>query len=386
VSSEKQPQPKVRILAVDDVEENLMALEALLDRPDVELLSARSAEHALELLLDAEVAIALVDVQMPRIDGFELAELMRGSPRTRRIPIIFLTAGPRDPTRMFRGYEAGAVDFLYKPLDPQILRSKIDVFIELHQQRAQLAQQVSLLQNTIRVNETFAAVLGHDLRGPLSAVITGTELLRRNPESERVERVANRIFSSATRMSRMIDQLLDFARVRHHRVELNPAQTHLDGLVERILLEQGEGGTTPGVAPIRFESLGDTHGRWDVDRLLQVLANLVGNARRHGDPTVPISIRLDGSKPSCVAIEVENGGAIDPDLMPRIFEPFLSSKTGSKTDGRTEHATGGLGLGLYIVKEVVEAHGGTVTVRSDTARGTCFRVELPRLDARAAEA
>lgn len=134
------PEP-VKILAVDDVPENLVALEALLRRGDVELLQARSATEALELLLVHDVALALLDVQMPGMDGFELAELMRGTERTRRVPIIFLTAVATDERRTFRGYEAGAVDYLFKPVDPHIVRSKVDIFVELFRQRRELARQ-----------------------------------------------------------------------------------------------------------------------------------------------------------------------------------------------------------------------------------------------------
>jgi PAS domain S-box-containing protein len=131
----------VKVLAVDDVAENLLALDALLKDQGVELLTARSGMEALELLLVHDVALALLDVQMPGMDGFELAELMRGTERTRRVPIIFLTAVATDERRKFRGYEAGAVDYLLKPVDPQIVRNKVAIFVELYAQRRELAQQ-----------------------------------------------------------------------------------------------------------------------------------------------------------------------------------------------------------------------------------------------------
>ncbi|MEJ5975059.1 response regulator [Novosphingobium sp. PS1R-30] len=135
------PPDLVRVLAVDDVPENLIALEALLRDEGVQLLQARSGIEALELLLVHDVALALLDVQMPGMDGFELAELMRGAERTRRVPIIFLTAVGTDERRRFRGYEAGAVDYLFKPVDPQVVRSKVEIFVELYRQRAELARQ-----------------------------------------------------------------------------------------------------------------------------------------------------------------------------------------------------------------------------------------------------
>src|SRR6202042_1099169 len=160
----------IKVLLVDDTPENLVALEALLRRDGVELLKAASGAEALELLLVHEVSLALLDVQMPEMDGFELAELMRGAERTKHVPIIFVTAGSRDPSRVFKGYESGAVDFLFKPIDPHILRSKVDVFLELAQQRQELA-------NALRLNEMFVGIVGHDLRNPLAAMISGAELL-----------------------------------------------------------------------------------------------------------------------------------------------------------------------------------------------------------------
>src|SRR5579864_1550009 len=132
----------VKCLLVDDLEENLLALSALLRRQDVEILTARSGSEALELLLVHPVALALLDVQMPEMDGFELAELMRGSERTRHIPIIFVTAGAGDQRRIFKGYESGAVDFLLKPIEPHVLKNKARVFFQLYRQQLQLADEL----------------------------------------------------------------------------------------------------------------------------------------------------------------------------------------------------------------------------------------------------
>lgn len=134
-----------KILIVDDVPQNLVAMEALLQREGIQVLCAASGAQALELLLEHDVALALLDVHMPEMDGFSLAELMRGSQRSRHVPIIFLTASPNDPMRAFQGYETGAVDFLHKPIEPHVILSKVNVFIELYQQRRLLkARNASL--------------------------------------------------------------------------------------------------------------------------------------------------------------------------------------------------------------------------------------------------
>ena len=151
LTSAKPSDDRIKCLLVDDVPENLVALEALLASDRVEVLKAQSGPQALELLLNhPDVALALLDVQMPDMNGFELAELIRGSERTRHIPLIFITAGSREQTWQFRGYESGAVDFLYKPVDPSMLRSKANVFFELHERRRALAQQLEARTEALR--------------------------------------------------------------------------------------------------------------------------------------------------------------------------------------------------------------------------------------------
>ena len=168
----------VKCLIVDDLEENLLVLSALLERDDVQLLTARSGAEALELLLIHDVALVLLDVQMPEMDGFEVAELLRGSERTRHIPLIFVTAGAREQQRLFKGYDTGAVDFIYKPIEPRILKNKADVFFELYRQRQQLALELQDRSETLRLNELFSALLAHDLRSPLSAILASAQLLQ----------------------------------------------------------------------------------------------------------------------------------------------------------------------------------------------------------------
>src|ERR1700760_136976 len=182
--------PPVHFLLVDDLEENLLSLEALLRRDGLVLLKARSGDEALELLLQNDIALALVDVQMPGLNGFELAELMRGNERTRRVPIIFVTAGNADSQRGFRGYEAGAVDFIQKPIEADILRSKADVFFELYRQRQQIAMQrdelvaqAEALKVADRRKDEFLATLAHELRNPLAPLRHGLDILRKGPET-----------------------------------------------------------------------------------------------------------------------------------------------------------------------------------------------------------
>jgi two-component system cell cycle response regulator len=167
----------VNILVVDDVEDNLLATQALLERPGLLVLVAASAAAAQALLREHEVALALLDVQMPDVNGFALAERMRSDERTRAVPIIFMTGNTPGPSRTFRGYEAGAVDFLLKPLDPRVLESKVGVFVELYQQRRELRERNAELERLLRVNEAMAAELrrahGQALQEAQTDALTG---------------------------------------------------------------------------------------------------------------------------------------------------------------------------------------------------------------------
>jgi two-component system, sensor histidine kinase and response regulator len=362
--SGRPDQEDVHILLVDDRPDNLEVLTALLRQPGVSLLTAGSGPDALELLLQHDVALALIDVRMPAMDGFELAELMRGTERTRRVPIIFVTAATPEPGRMFRGYEAGAVDFLFKPVDPHLLQSKVGVFIELFRQRQQLAAQVEEHKQLLNTAELLLGVLGHDLRAPLNAIVTAGELLRKmHPDDERTQQVANRIRSSSQRMTRLIRQLLDFATARLGQVPISPQPCSLRDLCETSVTEFAT------VAEDRFqvEIVGDPAGTWDPDRLQQVLSNLVGNAVQHGDTTAPIVIRVAGSDPQTIEVQVENRGEIPAAVRAQIFAPFTNSAV----------AAGSTGLGLYIVDQMTRLHGGEV--RADSGGGrTVIRVRLPR--------
>ncbi|WP_240356245.1 hybrid sensor histidine kinase/response regulator [Myxococcus eversor] len=362
--------PRVKCLLVDDLEENLIALAALLRSDDVELLQARSGGAALELLLEHDdVALAFLDVQMPDMDGFELAELMRGMERTRHIPIIFVTAGSSDKRRLFKGYDMGAVDFLYKPLEPLVLRNKAEVFFQLHRQKQQLARQLDELSETLRLNEMFTAVLGHDLRNPLSAILTAADLLQRRSEDEAVKKTAGRMLASGKRMGRMIEDVLDLARARlAGGIPLRRGETDFGALVQRMVQEHQSASPKPSIE-VLLE--GDLVGDWDSDRLAQVASNLIGNAIQHGDTSAPVQLRLDGTHSDAVSFTVKNLGVIPPAIQAHLFDPF---RGGAQRRGRT----GGLGLGLYIVHQIIQAHHGQVEVESGSSPYTEFRVSLPR--------
>jgi two-component system, sensor histidine kinase and response regulator len=359
--------PAVKCLIVDDLEENLLALSALLTRNDVEVLTARSGPQALELLLVHDVALVFLDVQMPDMDGFEVAELMRGSERTRHIPLIFVTAGAREQHRMFKGYESGAVDFIYKPIEPHILRNKAEVFFELYRQRQLLAAELRDRTETLRLNEMFSALLAHDLRSPLSAILASAQLLQRRSEDPTAQSTAARILTSGNRMARMIEDMLDLARARvGGGIAVTRQAADFKVLIERVLPEH-QSAAPQRMIQTNYE--GDLSGQWDPERVAQMASNLIGNALKHGDPASAVDVGLDGTRGDSVTLVVANGGTIPPDILEHLFDPFRGSQSG-RSDG--------LGLGLYIVSQIVQAHGGEVKVNTSEANRTSFYVRIPR--------
>lgn len=360
-------QTPVKILTVDDIASNLAALDAVLSRPDVQLVHASSGAQALELLLDHDFGLAILDVNMPGMDGFELAELMRGSTRTSHIPILFLTAAGYDSQRTFKGYASGAVDFLYKPLDANILAAKVDVFVQLARQKQQLADQLATTTRLLKANEMLMAVLAHDLRTPLSAILASASFLERMGTDERLAPAVERIRRSGTRMVRMVDQLLDVARLHGGRVQPVPQRDDLHALCTAIVDEHE---SRHGKGRLVLECAGDTHATVDAGLLSQVIANLVGNALQHGDPAVPVQVRIDGTEAERLTVSVRNGGVIPPDLLPHLFDPFRSGRSVSESEG--------LGLGLHIARELARLNGGDIRVVSQEPHGTEFTVWVPR--------
>lgn len=372
--------PPEKILLVDDLEENLLALDALLRREGVTCIQARSGEQALELLLEHDVALALVDVQMPGMDGFELAELMRGSSRTKNVPIIFVTAGAHDMSRIFKGYEAGAVDFLHKPIEPRILRNKIDTFVGLHRKQRQLSEQLELLAQreretaelrdqlarTLQLQETFVAAIGHDLRNPLSTIMMAVPLLQRAISDERLQKIIARVGSSTRRMATMLDELGDLARARvGGGMTVSPEpDVDLRSVSETIVADAK---TAYPHCRFQLSHEGELRGSFDRRALDKILGNFLSNAARHGKKDEPIEVRVVGDRDR-VQLSVRNGGEVPRDVLPIIFEPFRRSKSASQE---------GLGLGLYIVRQLALAHGGDVSVESGDGK-TTFMLTLPR--------
>ena len=374
-----RPTP-VSILIVDDLEENLLALDALLRREGVQVLKARSGDDALEILLDTDVALALLDVQMPGMDGFQLAEFMRGNIRTRHIPIIFVTAGSADRQRRFRGYETGAVDFIQKPIEPDVLRSKVEVFVDLYDYRREVVRQrdeldvhARALTAADRRKNEFLAVLGHELRNPLMALQAGLQLLEREANADAAMVVRARMTTQVHHLSRLIEDLLDVTRIDQGKINLR-----LERVSVQAVLESAIDTSRPKVVAGRhtLEVDGPADPAWimaDFTRVSQILSNLLTNAAKYTAPegALRLTTRLDADT---VVFEVaDNGVGIPLELQARIFELYTQAPG---PDGRSAE---GLGIGLALVRQLVELHKGEISVHSGgPGQGSTFTVRLPR--------
>jgi signal transduction histidine kinase len=371
----------VYFLLVDDLEENLLSLEGLLRREGLVLLKARSGTEALELLLRYDVALAILDVQMPEIDGYELAELMRGTERTRRVPIIFVGAADRE--RRFRGYEMGAVDFLNKPIEPDILRSKASVFFELYRQRHQIAAQrdelkayAEALTEADRHKDKFLATLAHELRNPLSPIRNGLDILRASPTAPNAEEIRDMMDRQLSHLVRLVDDLLDVSRVSQGKVELRKERIALSELLKTAIEA-----SNPLISAGRHELMLDVPEAevWldaDLTRLSQVVSNLLNNAAKYTPEggRIVLSARRDGDE---VLINVsDNGIGIPSEMLPRIFDLFTQVRD------NLDRSRGGLGIGLALVKQLVELHGGSIAAESaGPGKGSAFRLRLPTAEA-----
>ncbi len=427
----------VNFLIVDDLEENLLSLEALLQRPGLAFLKARSGDQALEILLKHDVALALLDVQMPGMDGFQLAEFMRGSERARHIPIIFLTAGTTDNQRRFRGYEAGAVDFIQKPIEPDILRGKANVFFDLHQQRRQIQTQRDALEASTRAladaaNQLEAQVrertaeledalarlqaetaereraeaslrqsqkmeavgqltggIAHDFNNMLTGIMGSLDLMRRGMASgqlDNIDRFMDAASASASRAAALTQRLLAFSRRQSldpRPVEVNDLIRSMSDLIERAIDETVELKVvlTPDLPA----------GIVDPNQLENAILNLALNARdampEGGVLTVETSlVDLDqaqvATRPGLapgrylmVAVS-DTGVGIAPDLIDKVFDPFFTTKPLGQ----------GTGLGLSMVYGFVRQSGGQVRIHSQIGLGTSVKLYLPTTEARPASA
>ena len=384
------------ILIVDDLAENLLALEALIRADGRRVFQAGSGDAALALLLEHDFALAILDVQMPGMNGFELAELMRGTGRTRHIPLVFVSAAGQELNYAFHGYESGAVDFLHKPLDMQAVRSKVTVFVDLWRQRRQTERQMvaladshdrqqalltelnaaqAELQRAVRMRDDFMSLVSHELRTPLNTLFLDTQTRKLQLERsadftfshEQLTRMVERDGRQIQSMVRLIDDMLDVSRLRSGTLSIRLQPGDLARSVAQVADSLSQQAEQAGCA-LRLALPPSLAGIWDAFRIEQVVVNLLTNAIRYGAGK-PIDVRLAQRDDHAVLEVQDHGVGIAAEDQQRIFQQFERASAGRSIPG--------LGLGLFISQQIVVAHQGRLEVDSVPGDGSTFRLVLP---------
>jgi len=351
------------------------------------------------LLLEHEFAMAILDVQMPGMNGFELAELMRGTEKTKNIPIVFVSAAGRELNYAFKGYESGAVDFLHKPLDIHAVKSKVNVFVDLYRQSKAMKLQVEALERSrreqellltrlqatqaeleqaVRMRDDFMSIVAHEVRTPLNGLILETQLrkmhlARDNAAAftlDKMHAMVDRDERQIQSLIRLIEDMLDVSRIRTGKLSIRPARFDLTQLV-RNLLENFAPQVAAAESSMQLDADGPVEGNWDEFRIEQVVSNLLTNALRYGAKS-PVEVRVYAVHGEARVEVRDHGIGISEDNQKRIFQQFERVSA--------SHVAAGLGLGLFISEQIVAAHGGTIEVESQIGEGALFRVCLP-LDA-----
>lgn len=389
-----------KILVVNDDASSLMALCGLLSSWEQEIPSeivmANSGEEALRQVLHHEFALILLDVNMPGMNGFETAEAIHARPRSALIPIIFVTAYHADEMNRFKGYQKGAVDYLFTPVIPEILKAKLSVFVGLAKKNIELefhaqsldkrGKELAAINTRLefemserkaaeklnRTKDEFLAMLGHELRNPLSAISSAVAIMDlAGVNEDGVQRAKGVLKRQSQHLSRIVDDLLDLSRVMSGKIVLNKRPLNLAPLVESCVETMALAGrTTDYTIETHIESA------WingDPTRLEQVITNLLDNALKYTPSGGKIGIDLR-VKDDIVQLEFcDSGVGISADLLMQVFDIFVQGERSA------ERAQGGLGIGLSLVRQLVELHEGTITAKSEGhGKGSTFVLWLPR--------
>ncbi len=415
----------INILIVDDEPGNLLVLETLLDDPGYRLVRAQSADQALLALIEEEFALLILDIRMPGMTGFELAQLVKERKKTASVPIIFLTAYYDKDQHVLEGYGTGAVDFLNKPVNPLVLQSKVAVFADLHrknlavtlanralvtevQERRRAEAQLRDLNDTLEqrvkertealreahekllaaeqaaraegdrvssIKDEFLASLSHELRTPLAAIAGWANILKRPDTDEQTwQRGVDAIERNARTQSHLVDDLLDLSRIVSGKLSIQVGRVDLNSIAAAAADSVRPAAQAKGVKiDVQLDDGAGVELMGDAARLQQIASNLLNNALKFTptDGTVTISTAIRGTQ---VELQVcDTGQGIDAEFLPHLFDRI------SQADGSAARQHGGLGLGLSIVKNLVELHGGTVTASSaGKDRGASFKVQFPQ--------
>jgi two-component system, sensor histidine kinase len=384
------------ILIVDDRVENLVALEKILRPFEVDFVRAGSGNEALTLILEHDFALALVDVQMPEMDGYETVELMRQNERTQYLPVIFVSAIYSENRYVERGAQAGAVDFIAKPIVPVVMQAKVRVFLDLYQQRIALEQAKDelenanrlLLESTARANEMaaqaeqanlaksqFLANMSHEIRTPMNAIIGFSDVLAEENITKEQEVHVHVIRDSADNLLNLINDILDFSKIEAGQLTVEMIDCSLGKLLnslESMMTAQADEKSLDFKIVTNKGLPAQLHS--DFCRLRQCLINLVNNAIKftdQGHVHVHVSLYEDGNQ-HLIRFDVEDTGiGIPNDRQQAIFESF------TQVEVSTTRKYGGTGLGLAVTKQLTELLGGMLTLTSEPGKGSLFSLVIP---------
>ncbi|HEY7476245.1 MAG TPA: response regulator [Vicinamibacterales bacterium] len=372
------------ILVVDDQPAKLLSYSAILNGLDANLVMAGSAVEALDLLLKTDFAVVLVDVCMPELDGFELAAMIREHPRFRRTAIIFVSGVHLTDLDRLKGYEYGAVDYVPVPVVPEILRAKVNIFLDLYRKTRQLerlnrdlelrvAERTAELVDAGRRKDEFLAMLAHELRNPLAAIRLAAQLVV-FPEipPAQLAKSAAVIHRQVEHLVRLIDDLVDVSRITRGLISLRSEPTEISAVVaqaiesSRPLIDTKHHVLTVSVPEEALKVNGDAA------RLSQVLANILNNAAKFTDPGGRIDLAVTRVDHDVVIKVTDTGIGILPEMLPKVFDLF------TQVDRPLDRMSTGLGIGLALVHRLVEMHGGRVSAHSKgPGTGAELIVHLP---------
>jgi signal transduction histidine kinase len=390
----------VDILLVDDEPTNLDALEVILTDPAYRLLRAGNADEALRLLLDNEVAAIVLDIKMPGVSGFELARIIKNTRRFRETPIVFLTAYLVDDRDVIAGYGAGGVDYLTKPVNPDILRHKVAVFAELYRKTRELADlngklaelneslearveartaelqaSEAALVAAARQKDDFIAILAHELRNPLAPLRTGLDLLlhyQQDSPPPPVTRTLTAMSRQLAHIVRLIDDLLDVSRISRGLLELKRERVDVSAVV-LAAIDNARPALERRKQLLSIDVPEGVIATADQTRIAQIVSNLLHNATKFTPEAGSVKVRLTTQGDEAVVQVIDSGSGISPEHLERVFEMFV--RIGRPGVGPEP----GLGVGLALARRLAELHGGTLLAESaGDGRGATFTLRIPR--------
>ena len=362
------PSPPTVLVVAADLRD-LQSIQASLANPSVSVVGAETAPGALALLQTQDVTLALVDVQLPGMDGYALARAMRASARSRHVPIVFLIPAGHDvpaPLQALGGGDAGAIDFLYKPVDALVLTGKVKLFCDLHRQHRLLAQRLTELDRASRLNGLMLAALSHDLRTPLASLLLNAEIVVRRADSAGLRQAGERIKLAVATMGRQVDHLVNLSHLPSDSLRPDMAPGDLGALTAgRVQAARGSLGESP---PITWAVEGDTRATFDASLLSQAVDQLLLLSNTHGNGQT-VTVTVNGHAHHAVNLQIAVAVVLAEPVRLHLFGggPAIKGLPASR-----------VGPGLDAAERIARAHGGSLIGRSREPDGTLFELMLPR--------